>query len=51
MIRRLFVTPLTLWRGRLWWLYALVAFLLPLAFAALLIRTRPIATAFAYSLR
>ena len=51
MIRRLLVAPLELWRGRLWWLYALVAFLVPLAFVALLVRTRPIATAFAYSLR
>jgi hypothetical protein len=48
---RLLAAPLSLWRGRLWWLYAVVAFLVPLAFAALLVRTKPIATAFAYSLR
>lgn len=51
MIGRLFVAPLRLWRGRFWWLYALVAFLLPFAVVALLLETRPIATAFAYSLR
>ena len=50
-IGRILAAPPALWRGRHWWLYAVVAFLVPLAFAALLVRTRPIATAFAYSLR
>jgi hypothetical protein len=51
MIGRLLLAPLRLWRGRLWWLYAVAAFLLPLALMLLLVRTKPIAPAFAYSLR
>jgi hypothetical protein len=51
VIENLFRAPLRLWQGRLWWLYAVAAFLLPLATVALLIRSRPMALAFAYSLR
>lgn len=36
---------------RLWWLAALVAFLLPLAALRLLVRSAPITPAFAYTLK
>jgi len=51
MIGRLLEKPLELWQGRLWWLYAVVLFLVPLALVALLVQSKPIAPAFAYSLR
>jgi hypothetical protein len=50
-VARWFGAPLRLWRGRAWWVVALVAFLLPLALVALLILTPPIVPDFAYTLR
>lgn len=51
MIGRLLLAPLRLWRSSFWWLYAVAAFLLPLALSALLVQSKPIAPTFAYTLR
>ena len=42
--------PVRLWRGRFWWTYVLLAFLVVPAVAVVLIKTPPIVPAFAYTL-
>jgi hypothetical protein len=50
-LARLVDAPARLWRGRFWWIYALLAFAAVPALTAVLIKTPPIMPAFAYTLR
>lgn len=48
---RILGAPARLWRGRFWWIYAVLAFLAVPAVTAVLIKTPPIVPAFAYTLK
>lgn len=43
--------PVRLWRSRLWWIYAVLAFLAVPAVTAVLVKTPPIVPTFAYTLK